>query len=364
MIAMVVREGIMPPWYAADHTGPWKNDRRLSARERSEVLDWVAAEGPEGDAAETPVPLRFESGWVIGTPDETFSFPEPFELPAEGEIEWTHVVSETVVPRDLWVARIQLLPSDKRVVHHASAEFQTPLPPERPPAARRVLQTLTPWTRRPVPKMRTWQYLFGYLPGKDPRTYGDGVARFLPKGSRVRFGMHYTPIGEATEDATTLGLVLAEGPTPFLAETMYMHSQQVDIPPGETAEFTAEMRVPYDVLLRSLTPHMHLRGSRFSARALYPDGTEELLIEIPHWDQDWQNSYELAEPRTLPRGTRLQITGNYDNTASNPSNPDPTQHVRLGQQITDEMLTMAVEWIRPREEALERPQRSNPHAPE
>jgi hypothetical protein len=361
MIGQVVEARIMPPWFADESCGPWKNDRRLSQAELDTLLGWIEAGAPEGDRADAPRPLHWPKGWLIGRPDEVFAFAAPRALPAEGVIQWEHVEAEHVVPRDLWVSRLQVLPSNPRVVHHASAEVLTPAPVPERPVAEEVMRVLTPWTRRPArAPIERWQYIDGFLPGKSPRVYEEGVARFLPEGTRVRFGMHYTPNGQATEDRTSLGLVLAEGDAAYLAETMYMHATDVDIPPGAKATFTTETAIPYDVLLHSLTPHMHLRGRTFTAEAIFPDGTEWLLLRIPVWDQDWQNSYVFAEELVVPAGTRLRMTGEYDNTAANPDNPDPSQHVRLGQQIWEEMLTMAVEWIRPREEVLARAARSNP----
>ena len=49
-------------------------------------------------------------------------------------------------------------------------------------------------------------------------------------------------------------------------------------------------------------PHMHLRGKAFRYEAVYPDGTTEMLLDVPHYDFNWQTSYRLAEPQTLPAG--------------------------------------------------------------
>ncbi len=58
MIALVVENGIMPPWFADPATGHWENDRTLSERDRSALRDWAANGAPAGDpggcsAAET-----------------------------------------------------------------------------------------------------------------------------------------------------------------------------------------------------------------------------------------------------------------------------------------------------------------------
>jgi hypothetical protein len=43
-------------------------------------------------------------------------------------------------------------------------------------------------------------------------------------------------------------------------------------------------------------------------------------------------------PKLLPRGTRLEVTGVWDNSANNRFNPDPSAEVRWGDQTFEEML--------------------------
>ena len=40
----------------------------------------------------------------------------------------------------------------------------------------------------------------------------------------------------------------------------------------------------------------------------------------------------------MPAGTRLKVTGWYDNSKENPANPDPSKTVRFGEQTWDEMM--------------------------
>ena len=80
-----------------------------------------------------------------------------------------------------------------------------------------------------------------------------------------------------------------------------------------------------------MTPHMHLRGKAFRYEAIYPDGAEEILLDLPKYDFNWQLSYELAEPKLLPKGTVIRCTAWFDNSASNPVNPNPNKVVRWGE---------------------------------
>ena len=344
MIGLVVEEGIMPPWYAADDTGKWKNDARLTERERAILAAWIEGGGAEGDPADGPEDLDWPTGWLIGEPDIVFRLDAEREIPAEGTIQWDPIPGDRVAPEDLWIERIQVLPTDPGVVHHVLMFFQPPADYALDGRSR-VMGRLAPFERPPQP---TWQFLAGHVPGSGPRIFEEGMARFIPKGSRLRFDMHYTPNGKATTDRTQLGLVLADEPPALVSRMRAVQNFRLLIPPHGKVDYVGELTFPEEVLVRSINPHMHLRGTEFLAHVIYPDGREEEMIHLPVWDPDWQLSYYFAEPPILPAGSKIRIRGWFDNTSANPYNPDPTAEVRGGKQNEDEMLYMAVDCIQPR----------------
>ena len=88
---------------------------------------------------------------------------------------------------------------------------------------------------------------------------------------------------------------------------------------------------------------MHLRGKAFKYELLKQNGERETLLEVPRYDFNWQLRYELKEPRSLPSGSRIEVTGVFDNSSENPANPDPNRIVRWGDQSDEEMLIGYVE---------------------
>jgi hypothetical protein len=66
---------------------------------------------------------------------------------------------------------------------------------------------------------------------------------------------------------------------------------------------------------------------------VFPDGRTETLLRVPHYSYRCQLSYHLAKPLDLPAGTVIQCTVHFDNSASNPMNPDPTKAVRFGRRV-------------------------------
>ena len=111
------------------------------------------------------------------------------------------------------------------------------------------------------------------------------------------------------------------------------------IPAGDpNAEVKAVAEIRQDTILTSLTPHMHVRGKDMTYTALYPDGTSEVLLSVPHYDFNWQITYELATPKRLPKGTKVEVVAHYDNSPGNKYNPDPTKDVSWGDQTWEEMM--------------------------
>ena len=84
--------------------------------------------------------------------------------------------------------------------------------------------------------------------------------------------------------------------------------------------------------------HAHYLAREMKATATLPDGSTKPLIWINDWDFNWQDSYVYKEPFTLPKGTRIDVTLTYDNSADNPRNPiSPPRRALWGEQSFDEM---------------------------
>jgi len=79
-------------------------------------------------------------------------------------------------------------------------------------------------------------------------------------------------------------------------------------------------------------PYLHNAISRAAPVVAKP------APEAARYDFNWQNRYDLAEPKPLPAGSQLRCTAVYDNSADNPANPDPTAEVRTGTQSWEEMF--------------------------
>ena len=325
-IKRVVARGIMPPWYANPEVGHWSNDRSLSEQDRADLLAWVDAGAPEGDAADAPAERKFVEGWKIGKPDAVFEAPHPFKIPATGAMEYQRVAVQTHLPEDKWVTAVEIRPSSPAVVHHVLV-FAV-YPPNHPRLGEQ-------------PRYRDGLdgYFAGLVPGEGSVVYPRGVAKFIPKSALLIFQIHYTPNGTATEDRPKIGLVFSDTPPQHELSTRGVFDTKFRIPPGE-ANFpvtaTHQFRQPWRLL--SFMPHSHVRGKAYRYELIYPDGRTETVLDVPRYDFNWQLQYHLRDPIDVPAGTRLKVTAWYDNSDKNPANPDPTATVRFGDQTWEEMM--------------------------
>ena len=69
-----------------------------------------------------------------------------------------------------------------------------------------------------------------------------------------------------------------------------------------------------------------------------PDGREQIVWNVPRCDFNWQLGYHVAQPIQITKGTKLIVSGHYDNSVNNKFNPDPDRTVYQGNMTWEEMF--------------------------
>jgi hypothetical protein len=311
----------MPPWGSDQPHGVFKNDPRLSDAEVATIVSWIDGGAPKGDAKDMPAAPAFVEGWTIGKPDAVFAMTEDFKIPATGTVDYQYIRIPVNLPEDRWIQAIEIKPGARAQVHHVIAYTQPAGEPIRPGGA------LGPTN------------IGGVTPNKPGVVFEPGVARLIRGKQDIILQMHYTTNGKETTDRTELGLIFAKEPPKRLAAGGMALNPRFVIPAGDgNAEVRAVQNIAQDTLVTNLTPHMHMRGKDMTYIAHYPDGTSETLLSVPRYDFNWQITYQLATPKVLPKGTRVEVIAHYDNSTANKFNPDPTKDVRWGDQTWEEMM--------------------------
>ena len=318
----VMDEGRMPPWHANPKHGEFSNDASMTAADKDLFRQWIQNGMPEGDPTDLPAPIEFAEDWQIGKPDVVYRMPHAFKVPAKGVVPYQYFEIPTEFDADVWVQGAEIRPGNRSVVHHCFV-FYLPPGQDEPNAEDPVFNSVA-----------------GFAPGMPAELWPEGHARLIPAGSRLVFQMHYTPNGSEQLDQTEVGLIFADRKT-VKKQVKFVIAVNTDfkIPPGAPNHHVrAGHKFTQDTLLHAMIPHMHYRGKAFRFAAHYPDGRQEILLDVPHYDFNWQNAYLLKEPKLMPKGTVLVCAGNFDNSAENLVNPDPTKEVTWGDQTWDEMM--------------------------
>ena len=362
LIKMKVESRMMPPWHIDPGIGiqEFKNDISLTDEEIQTIVQWVDAGAPLGDPADMPPPVAWEeaSEWKLeehfGRPPDLIVKSPKYTVLANGLDQWYEPVSELeglTEPR--WAQAAEIRPGNEKsayVFHHANS------------------------------------VLASAAVGKNYDLYPEDSGRRLVPGQRIRWALHFFPIGEEVEDAhIQVGVWLYppdETPefeaefTSFLTDPIANRSvlQQgspcweqparipldspecnvptrltdLSLPPHGTATQQGVHVLPRAVRLNSIRGHMHMRGKYQTMEAIYPDGRREVINRV-NWDHRWHTAHEYADhvKPLLAKGTVLIVTAQYDNTVANPNNPDPDQWVFFGRRSADEMghLHMGVTWL-------------------
>jgi peroxiredoxin/mono/diheme cytochrome c family protein len=333
-IREVVQEGRMPPWFADPKFGHFQNDARLSDVEKQQLCTWVENGCPKGDAKDLPEPRKFTEGWRIGEPDEVvYMRDKPFSVPAEGVVDYQFYSVDPGWTTDKWIQATEARPGNRSVVHH-------------------IIVFVQPKNGGGDAFSRGG--IGGYAPGITPNLCPPGTAIHVPAGSKLVFQLHYTPNGSPQEDRSMIGICFADQRTvKKMVRGGMVGDASFQIPPGDpNYEIKAKHMFLKDTLLLSLTPHMHLRGKSFKYEAEYPDGTHEVLLDVPAYDFNWQLRYMFDDPKLMPKGTRLHCTAHFDNSPGNLANPDPTKTVSFGDQTWEEMMFGFYTSIDPKQDLL------------
>ena len=329
----------MPPWFADPKYGHFANDRSLTEAEIAIIGKWADPGALEGDAKDKPAPIEWVDGWNIPKPDLIVEMPNEIDVPAKGTVEYTYIIVPTGFTKDTWVEQMEMRPGNRAVVHHANIYIRRPNSPwlrQYPIGVAFVPEEQKTSSSAGAPLAD--ENVAGYTPGKQTVVLSPGKAKLIPAGSDIVFQIHYTANGTATKDRTKFGMVLAKEQPDMRVARIYAANNTLVIPPG-AADYKVEVSATLqeETTLVSLKPHVHLRGKSMEFRAVYPNGEKEILLNVPNYDFNWQQEFILSEPKTLPKGTRLEMSCSFDNSPNNKFNPDPAKEVRWGDQSWEEM---------------------------
>ena len=360
-----VSSGFMPPWHAEGPHGTFLNDRRLSDVEKQTILRWIDAGAKKGELKKAPEKPVYSTGWEMGTPDAVVTMPEAFTVPASGTVEYQYFEAPTNFTEDKWVQSLEILPGAREAVHHVLVFARVPTPEptaeQRPAAEAADAAARAAGTPRPTPlfvpkpqydipkgperldKLHAPPQQIGSLvgttaPGTNMLVFPEGTAMRIRAGTILTFQMHYTAKGHEMHDRTSVGFRFANAMPDEEVRAAQFLNGSFTLPAGEKdVAVPSELEPTQPVRIWALFPHTHLRGTRWKYTLEKPDGSSEVILDVPRYDFNWQTYYFFAKPLDIPAGAKIKSMAWYDNSATNKSNPDATKDVKWGDQSWEEM---------------------------
>jgi peroxiredoxin len=329
MMLETMEQERMPPWHAAPDHGSFKNARQFPAAATALFKTWLEAGMPAGDPSESPPAPALVDGWRLPrAPDAIVPLGRrPYRVPASGTVDYQYFVADPHFADETWISAAQCVPGAPSVVHHGIVFVR----PEN------------------LSDFQGMSFVTAYVPGQRATAFPPGHARRIPARSKFVFQMHYTPDGRERDDLTSVGVVtMPREEVTHEVVTLAAVDQDFEIPPhAADHEVRAELKgFSKGSTLLAVSPHMHLRGKAFEVRARRGEARETLL-SVPHYDFNWQHTYEFSEPLRLDGIDALEIVARFDNSAANPTNPDPAETVMWGEQTWEEMALAFFEVAKP-----------------
>jgi len=330
MIREVLLNKRMPPAQIDPDIGHSDSARYIATKDIQMLVHWLSAGAPRGEGADPLEELRYieNKDWLLGEPDLIVTAPAQ-RIPATGVLDYIYADVELPFDEDKWVVGMQYQAVATSALHHLMS-FVT-------------LDEEDFWGEERSSSTSTRRFLDGYSPGEArAERFPEGTAVRIPKGAKLSMQFHYVGIGAELVDETKIALYFADpDDIPHLKERMVQAvSAAVQIPPNEHdvrahAQYTFEDAV----VISGVRAKMNARGKNMKFSVEHPDGTMQDILSVPAYNYGWQPHYVLEQPISVPAGSTVHVSGAFDNSVSNPFNPDPNAEVRSGLNSTDEMFT-------------------------
>lgn len=340
LIYDAVNTDVMPPWPPDNNYQTYVHDRTLTPAEKTTLLDWILAGTPEGNAANTPPPPVFNTGSVLGNGDLEVQIPTYMSKALSGADDYVCFALPSNLPSDRVIKAVEIVPGNREIVHHALIFLD--------PSGASVTDTVGGDCGSPSSPNAS--LIMGYTPGSSPMVLPSvaplKLGMTMQANSQVVFAMHF-PAGSYGEYDSTKVIFhfYPPGETGVREVTTAPILQKwgFSLPPDQftslSTQYPSSGGVPINVSILSVFPHMHLIGQNMRVYGIQPNNDTLKLINVPHWDFEWQDFYFFKNIQKLQAGAYLKADALYNNTSGNIHNPNnPPQTVYAGLNTTDEMF--------------------------
>ena len=371
----VTQSGLMPPWPADRNYSHFLGERYLTEVDKQKIKDWIEGGAPEGDTSLLPDLPEYDTYSYIGKPDTTVWF-DSILISGNSRDKFFIATLPIELSEHKYVRAMEFLPNENNLVHHMNGRLLNYESDKKASITQgqRILNLeveetayvrqfnalrLTNEDGTRPPQINS---AVNYLPGVQAQLYPEGIGGFTmnKKSILIADDIHYGPIPQDKWDHSRVNIFFSDAPPKRPINEVMLGTNGASkiipplvIPPGKITKHASFLKIPEDISILTINPHMHLLGTSFKAYALTPAQDTIRLIQIPRWDFRWQYFYTFPKMLKIPAGSVIYVEAEYDNTAENQNNPyNPPQEIRerldnggAGMRTTDEMLQFIITWL-------------------
>jgi hypothetical protein len=286
----------MPPWNADEGYGDVQRAHTLPAKELDILLTWATGGNPRGALDQKLPEVTLKNDWTLGSPDLALDLPAEFTLAADKMEDVAEFTLPTGVDGARWVRAVDLRPGTPSIVRSATIF---------------VKSGAADASANPAPE----RVLAHWLPGHEREPIAAGTAFRLPAGAQIGVRIHYRKTwqleGKAMSDRSTVGVYFA--PDKDARELLALPIESQTTPPAgamdQTVTFSRTLTEDMQVL--ALSPDTVPPNITVQVEAVRPDGTKAPMIRL-NTRADWDRRYWFEKPLTLPRGSKIEVTANFE----------------------------------------------------
>ena len=403
-LALVTQTRYMPPWPASDRGVPLLHSMRLPDADIAAIKAWADAGGPLDVDPTSPVTATPQE---VDAPrhDLELRMAEPYQGSQDIPNDYRCFVLDPHLTAPAVVTGYEFEPDQVELVHHtlvyrlhASAADAIAQADDRDPGP--GWQCFGGINVRGADPSASGggggsDLVMGYAPGQTPTTYADGTGLILDPGDLLVMQMHYHITHPSEPDRSAIALQLGAGPVTSydpVEVTTFLAPAEIPCGPDESgplcdrdaelreldrlyggvgpaianglhflcgttpeqlgvldadlvAHSSCDHRIGRSGQLLAVLGHMHEIGRSF--RMTLNPGTpqEQILLDIPRWDFDWQFNYPLVDPIELHAGDTIRIECSWDRHLVEQDQP---HYVTWAEGTEDEMCfsTISVRYRR------------------
>ena len=397
-LALAVRSRYMPPWPASRQSVEFDHSARLSRDQIDALGEWADAGAPLDVEPTEPVEAPADDR-LHARVDARLRADEPYEGSTALPNDYRCIVMDPALDEDVAVTGYEFVPDQTEFVHHALVYRMAADARESVEA----LDEADPGTGYQCfggvgassPTEGGPRLVMGWAPGQPASLLPDGVAMPLKAGEFFVTQIHYHFGHAAPPDRSSLVLQLDRtDPEEYAAAEVTTYLAPAEVPCGPTesgplcdrdaaldeldaeyggarrvadglhfecgttveelavldgsiARSSCDHRVRRTGEILSVLGHEHELGASFRM-TLNPDTPDEqVLLDIPRWDFDWQFNYRPADRIVLDEDDVIRVECSWDRNLVDPAG-EP-RYVTWAEGTEDEMCYSTVVTIAPPE---------------